>query len=386
MIKLGDKVIEWDNEFRLYMTSKLANPHYSPEIMGKTMIINYSVTLQGLENQLLNVVVGMERPDLEQQFSALVNEMSANSRLLVQLEDSLLQNLANSKGNILDNEELISTLEDTKTKSVEISAKLEQAQFTKSDINKTRTNYVPAAKRGSILFFAMAGLSNIEKVSDERWRCDWCCWGALAFDACRAVGSCLTASTVLWLDCLGGFVQMYEISLSSFLAVFRRSLLAAKKDVNLDNRLRNVVNETTQQMYDYTCTGIFERHKLMFSFQVSFALTGRALLVWRCCARGSASVPSTLALIASLAPVLCSDDDHDHGGRGSAEPWRADVLPEGRHGVGGGVEAVPLRLDAGAGLARLAAAGVAGTGVREHRQRRGAKQRPVEGVVRSGDA
>jgi dynein heavy chain len=65
----------------------------------------------------------MERPDLEQQFSALVSEMSQNSRLLVQLEDSLLQNLASSKGNILDNEELISTLEDTKSKSVEISAK-----------------------------------------------------------------------------------------------------------------------------------------------------------------------------------------------------------------------------------------------------------------------
>jgi hypothetical protein len=52
MIKLGDKTIEWDADFRLYLTSKLANPHYSPEIMGKTMIINYSVTMQGLENQV----------------------------------------------------------------------------------------------------------------------------------------------------------------------------------------------------------------------------------------------------------------------------------------------------------------------------------------------
>jgi len=53
---------------RLFLTTKLANPHYSPEIMGKVMIINYGVTLQGLENQLLNVVVGHERPDLERAF------------------------------------------------------------------------------------------------------------------------------------------------------------------------------------------------------------------------------------------------------------------------------------------------------------------------------
>ena len=65
MIKLGDKMVEWDENFRLFFTTKLANPHYSPEVMGKTMIINYGVTMDGLANQLLNVVVGHERPDLE---------------------------------------------------------------------------------------------------------------------------------------------------------------------------------------------------------------------------------------------------------------------------------------------------------------------------------
>ena len=42
-VKLGDKAIEWDKNFRLYLTSKLANPHYSPEVAGKAIIINYSV-------------------------------------------------------------------------------------------------------------------------------------------------------------------------------------------------------------------------------------------------------------------------------------------------------------------------------------------------------
>ena len=49
--------MEWDSNFRLYMTSKLSNPHYGPEISGKTMIINYGVTQQGLMEQLLNVTV-----------------------------------------------------------------------------------------------------------------------------------------------------------------------------------------------------------------------------------------------------------------------------------------------------------------------------------------
>ena len=53
MIVLGDKTVEWDVDFRLYLTSKLANPKYTPEVMGKVMIINYSVTRSGLAAQLL---------------------------------------------------------------------------------------------------------------------------------------------------------------------------------------------------------------------------------------------------------------------------------------------------------------------------------------------
>ncbi len=52
MIKLGDKEVEWDSNFRLYMTSKLSNPHYGPETSGKTMIINYGVTQQGAQGGL----------------------------------------------------------------------------------------------------------------------------------------------------------------------------------------------------------------------------------------------------------------------------------------------------------------------------------------------
>ena len=67
MIKLGDSNIEYSEDFRMYMTTKIANPNYPPEIYGKTMIINFNVTLQGLRDQLLNEVVSYERPELEKQ-------------------------------------------------------------------------------------------------------------------------------------------------------------------------------------------------------------------------------------------------------------------------------------------------------------------------------
>ena len=47
IIKLGDKEIEYNESFRFYITTKLGNPHYTPEISTKTTIVNFAVKEQG---------------------------------------------------------------------------------------------------------------------------------------------------------------------------------------------------------------------------------------------------------------------------------------------------------------------------------------------------
>ncbi len=59
---------------RLYLNSKLGNPKYTPAVFGRTMIINYTVTLKGLEDQLLSVIVGFEKKELEEARERLIQE------------------------------------------------------------------------------------------------------------------------------------------------------------------------------------------------------------------------------------------------------------------------------------------------------------------------
>lgn len=61
LIALGDKIIEYNSKFRLYITSKLRNPHYLPEVFNKVTVINFALTVEGLEDQLLGIVVAKER-------------------------------------------------------------------------------------------------------------------------------------------------------------------------------------------------------------------------------------------------------------------------------------------------------------------------------------
>jgi dynein heavy chain len=231
-INLGDKEVDWDPSFRLYFTTKLSNPHYSPEVFGQTVVINCSVTEGGLADQLLNFVVQHERPDLEETRETLVTELRGNKILLKECEDLLLQELAYAKGNLLENEELVLTLEKAKATAIEIGEKITDAIKTANQIEVTRNVYLPIAIRGSILYFSMAGLSILN--------------------------------------------DMYEYSLSAFLHVFHLALQRSRKDSSTTGRVTNVVDHLTYSVYNYTCTGLFERHKLLYAFQMTCMILKRS--------------------------------------------------------------------------------------------------------------
>ncbi|XP_074916070.1 dynein axonemal heavy chain 10 [Chelonoidis abingdonii] len=227
-IVLGDKEVDYDNNFKLYLNTKLSNPKYSPSVFGKAMVINYTVTLKGLEDQLLSVIVGFERRELEEQREHLIQETSENKNLLKDLEDSLLRELATSTGNMLDNVDLVHTLEETKAKATEVSEKLKLAEKTAVDIDKLRDGYRPAAKRGAILFFVLSEMALVN--------------------------------------------TMYQYSLASFLDVFGFSLRKSMPNSILPKRLKNIMDTLTFNIYNYGCTGLFERHKLLFSFNMTIKI------------------------------------------------------------------------------------------------------------------
>jgi len=62
VIVLGDKEVDYDKNFRLYLNTKLSNPKYGPNIFGKAMVINYTVTLKvGLSAFLADFALGPEK-------------------------------------------------------------------------------------------------------------------------------------------------------------------------------------------------------------------------------------------------------------------------------------------------------------------------------------
>lgn len=95
-IKLGEATIDYDEGFKLYMTSKLPNPEYPPEVCIKVTLINFTVTFEGLEEQLLGDVVIKEKPEIEKQRDSIVLTMAADKKTLKNIESTILKMLTES--------------------------------------------------------------------------------------------------------------------------------------------------------------------------------------------------------------------------------------------------------------------------------------------------
>jgi dynein heavy chain len=48
-----------------------------------------------------------------------------------------------------------------------------------------------------------------------------------------------------------------------------QSLATSKREATLEVRLAAIMDTLTSDVYSYTCLGLFERHKLMLSFQMA---------------------------------------------------------------------------------------------------------------------
>uniref|UniRef100_G3T2Y1 Dynein axonemal heavy chain 9 n=1 Tax=Loxodonta africana TaxID=9785 RepID=G3T2Y1_LOXAF len=227
-IKIGDKECEYNPKFRLILHTKLANPHYQPELQAQATLINFTVTRDGLEDQLLAAVVSMERPDLEQLKSDLTKHQNGFKITLKTLEDNLLSRLSSASGNFLGETALVENLEITKQTAAEVEKKVEEAKVTEAKINEAREHYRPAAARASLLYFIMNDLCKIH--------------------------------------------PMYQFSLKAFSIVFQKAVERAAPSENLKERVTNLIDSITFSVCQYTTRGLFECDKLTYLAQLTFQI------------------------------------------------------------------------------------------------------------------
>lgn len=225
MIKIGDREVECDPNFKLFIATKLANPQFLPEIFIRVAVINFTVTEQGLEEQLLGEVVSIEKPEMEIEKRDLVKRISQGNMNLKRNEEKILTLLANSKGMILDNVDLIENLKISKIDATQVKENLVNQEQKSAEIEIARQQYVPVATRGSILYFVIADFAMVD--------------------------------------------PMYQFSLNYFKRLFQLVIRNTEPIEDMARRIKVLMDGITETIYLNVCRGLFNPHKRIFSFLIA---------------------------------------------------------------------------------------------------------------------
>lgn len=225
MIQLADKEVDYSDGFRLFCTTRLPNPHYSPELSAKTTIVDFTVTLEGLEDQLLGKLILKERHELEEQRQKLLEEVNNYKRKIRELEDDLLLRLSSSQGNLLDDTELIDVLAKTKKTAQEVNERLQNASETNKKITEACEEFRPVSHRAALIYFLISEFSAV--------------------------------------NC------MYQTSLNQFAELYDLAIDRSEKANMPSKRIHNIIEHMTYSIYVYIARGLFERHKLIFALMLA---------------------------------------------------------------------------------------------------------------------
>jgi dynein heavy chain 2 len=233
VVHIGDKVVDYNENFRLYLVTRNPNPDITPDSASLVTQVNFTVTRSGLEGQLLGIAIHSEQPEIEKAKSEMLRKEEDFKVQLAKLEKDLLETLATAEGNLLENTALIESLSKTKLKSAEIEEALVQSAEASTVLDREREMYRPFAHSGSKIYFLVKTLQSL--------------------------------------------CHMYQFSLSSFIGLFKQSLTAhssVKSNITKDKS----GNERIEEKLTLLCTDLevrvlhFTGRALFKSDRATFAL------------------------------------------------------------------------------------------------------------------
>ena len=161
LIQLGKQEIDFSPAFKLYLSTRDPSAMFPPDICSRTTFVNFTVTQSSLQTQSLNDVLKSERPDVDRRRANLIKMQGEFSTHLRGLEKRLLQALNQSRGNILDDDVVIETLETLKREAGEISKKVAETDGVMAEVKTITQQYNVIARACSAVFAVLEQLHHL---------------------------------------------------------------------------------------------------------------------------------------------------------------------------------------------------------------------------------
>ncbi|KAI7522414.1 Dynein heavy chain, partial [Hortaea werneckii] len=218
LIQLGRQEIDFSPAFKLFLSTRDPSAHLPPDVCSRTTFVNFTVTQSSLKTQTLNEVLKSERPDVDERRSNLVKMQGEFTQRLRRLERMLLQSLNESRGNILDDENVIQTLETLKNEAADITAKASETEGVMTEVNNIMGTYDIIARSCSAIFAVLESLYHVH--------------------------------------------HFYQFSLQYFVDIFEAVMRSARDSAERDPRIDSMVRDLFSKTYHETSASLLQRDRL----------------------------------------------------------------------------------------------------------------------------
>ncbi|CDJ57328.1 hypothetical protein EMWEY_00007760 [Eimeria maxima] len=164
LITVGDSEIDLSPAFSMYLATRDPTAQFTPDICSRVTIINFTLTPSSLVNQCLNIILKSERADIDKKRSDMLKLQGEFKVKIRELEDALLLALSNVKGNILDDDSVMSSMEMLKRQAAEVAAEAAHTEEIMAEVDQTSNMYLPWALAAGRIYFTLLNLSCVSPV------------------------------------------------------------------------------------------------------------------------------------------------------------------------------------------------------------------------------
>ncbi|CAD5206375.1 unnamed protein product [Bursaphelenchus okinawaensis] len=161
LITIGDQDIDLSPAFKVFLVTRDSSVNFPPDVCSRVTFVNFTITRTSLETQCLHQVLRSERPDIDKKRNDLLKLQGEFAVRLRQLEKALLGALNESKGKILDDNSVITTLEKLKSEASEVSRKAAETDVVMAEVEKVSAQYSKLALSCSLIYLSLYHLHEV---------------------------------------------------------------------------------------------------------------------------------------------------------------------------------------------------------------------------------
>lgn len=222
VVRLGDKLIDLHDKFKLFLSTRDSSIQISENIMSSLSVVNFTVTKSGLEALLLGLTIDIEQPELEKKKNELLEEQDNIKLQLYEVEKKLLEELIHLEGNLLENKALIESLEASKEKSMKSEESLKNSLTLTEEIDIKRNIYKPLSQLATVIYILLQDLYKIN--------------------------------------------PMYQFSLQNFIQIFKKTIKENQQGEfrSIEEKINLFKNKLIETSYLYYSRSIFKSDLLVF--------------------------------------------------------------------------------------------------------------------------